>query len=178
LLSLTIRPVNRSAARSSRSMSSGRSERRLFQDLRHLALHVLGQVPRVGARIGDQLGLVQRLRGLQRRGGRQSETAVHVALQFGQIVQLRRLRPFAALSILVTASGWPRTRSSMRCASASSAKRSPANLNCVSRYSGQQFPKRFGAERADLVVARTIIASTGVCTRPTLHSIRGRRSGR
>ena len=52
-----------------------------------------GQVPRVGPRVGDELGLVEGLGRLERGVGRQPVAAVHVALQLGQVVELRRQVP-------------------------------------------------------------------------------------
>ena len=66
----------------------------LPQDPGDLRFHVARQVSRVGSRIGDQLGLVQRLGCFEGGIRRKSEAAVHVPLQFGQIVELRRLAPF------------------------------------------------------------------------------------
>ena len=63
------------------------------QDAGDLALHVVAQVARVGPRVADQLVLVQRLGRLERGVGRHPVPAVHVALQLGQVVQLRRRDP-------------------------------------------------------------------------------------
>ncbi len=56
--------------------------------------HVAGQVPAVGPRVGEELpGLVERLRGGQRRLRRESTNAVRVPLQLGEVVEKRRGDP-------------------------------------------------------------------------------------
>ena len=94
------------------------------------------------------------LRRLQRRVGRQPETPVHVPLEFGQVVELRRLDSLRlafdaqdlegmALHALAAPPGRPPP----------CAKRSPANLKMTSRYRVSSSQNGSGLKRADLVVA-------------------------
>ena len=63
----------------------------ILEHLFHLRAHVVGQIAAVRARIGDELvGLVERLRQLERFVGREAELAVGLALQAGQVEQLGR----------------------------------------------------------------------------------------
>ena len=57
------------------------------EDAGHLGLEVAREVARVGPRVRDQLGLVERLRGLERGVGRHPVAAVHLALEVGQVVE-------------------------------------------------------------------------------------------
>src|SRR5262249_55390842 len=72
----------------------GRFERpELVQDPGYLSLQIAAEVARVGPGVGYRLPLVERLGRLERGVGREAEAPVHVALQLGQVVELRRLGP-------------------------------------------------------------------------------------
>ena len=73
------------------------SERKRAADtggqLRHFPLHIMGQEPAVGARIGQQLFLIQRLGVFQRLLGCIAEDAVRVPLESSQVVKQRWVLP-------------------------------------------------------------------------------------
>ena len=100
------------------------------------------------------LALVQRLRRLQRRVGRQPVPPVHVPLELGQVVELRRLD---SLRLAFDAQDLRRDvlarAAAAAWASSSLAKRSPANLKVTSRYRVSSSQNGSGLKRADLVVA-------------------------
>ena len=122
------------------------------QDVGDLPLHIAAQVARVGTRVGDQFLLVQRLSGGQRVGGGQAVTAVHVPLEFRQIVQLGRLRAFL---LAVDLGDGQRLAEHLGehllggCLLLEPVAREPEQRLAVL---GQQFPKRFRLESADFVV--------------------------
>ncbi len=122
------------------------------QDVGDFSLHVFAQVTRIGTRVGDQLLFVQRLGGRQRVGGGQAVTAVHVPLEFRQVVQLGRLRAFL---LAVDFGDDQRLAQDLGqhllggCLVLEPVAREPEQRLAVL---GQQFPERFRLEGADFVV--------------------------
>ena len=131
------------------------------EDPRNLRFHVAAQVTRIGPGIGDQLVLVQGLGGLQRRCRGQAVAAVHGALQVGEVVQQRGQGAFA-LGVDRGDRQWPLLRQCqgflrllLRGEAAAAGGRPGAGvLEADVAVPGEQFPKRFRCEVADLVVAR------------------------
>ena len=156
--------------RSSLPISAGLSGLQVRQDAGDLALHVVAQVPRVGPRVADQLVLVERLGRLERGVGRHPVPPVHVPLQLGQVVQLGRRDPLRLpLDAPDRRTDGPGRAASSAWASSSLAKRSPANLKVTSRYRVSSSQNGSGLNVRISSSRRTIIARTGVCTRPTLQ---------
>jgi hypothetical protein len=124
-----------------------------FQEGGELLFHVAGQVARVGARVGDQLGLVEGLGCLEGGVGRQAVPPVHVPLQLRQVVELRR-----QLTLLLAIDGPDHEGVALhpvedRAGGLLLRKPVPGGLERDLAVERQEFPERLGLERTDLIVA-------------------------